>query len=142
MAKILDIPDYTEEVKEAIAEDIKNTKSFDTFFRERLEFYYFLYVNTVTPLTFNEFCLEIVNSKNSRKEDFLGKIPEIGDMIVFNPPGYKGLINAECIGFTKAGLPKCVNFSEEFHAIQSSIKSKGFYTPKTDFIALKKEDYA
>lgn len=37
--------------------------------------------------------------------DIFGKTLQIGDTIIFNPPKYKGVMHAKCIGFTKAGLP-------------------------------------
>lgn len=39
------------------------------------------------------------------KKDIFGIEPKIGDIIVFNPPKYKGLVYGKCIGFTKVGLP-------------------------------------
>lgn len=66
-------------------------------------------------------------SKKIRK-DVLGKIPQIGDTIVYNPPHYKGLEFFICKGFTKVGLP---------------IEEEGeTYSPcRTGFVVIKKELY-
>lgn len=55
------------------------------------------------------------------KTDLFGNIPKVGDIIIFNPPYLKGLIYGECIGFTKAGLPKVINCNSS-------------YSVKTDFV--------
>lgn len=40
------------------------------------------------------------------RKDLLGKIPEIGNIIAYNPPKYKGLEVHYVIGFSKtSGLP-------------------------------------
>lgn len=41
-----------------------------------------------------------------KRPDIMGNIPEIGDVIVYNPPGYKGLEIQVIDGFAKSGLPK------------------------------------
>ena len=57
-----------------------------------------------------------------KRPDIMGNIPEIGDVIVYNPPGYKGLEIQVIDGFAKSGLPK---FNRRF-------------TPKTGFVIVKK----
>jgi len=58
--------------------------------------------------------------------DLFRREPEIGDTIVFNPPGYKGLSWGRCVGFSKAGLPKITYGNEG-----------GEQTPKTGFVIIK-----
>lgn len=62
------------------------------------------------------------------RKDFMGVTPEIGDVIIYNPPYYKGLIKAKVTGFSKVGLPitdyKVNNFNKN-------------PTPKTEFIIIK-----
>lgn len=67
------------------------------------------------------------------KTDIFGIVPQIGDIIVFNPPHYKGLLHFECVGFSEAGLPE-VNPNKHIGATNSN----GRYTPKTGFVVIKK----
>ena len=39
------------------------------------------------------------------RKDILGRKPKIGDIIVYNPPYYKGIIKGFIVSFTKSGLP-------------------------------------
>ncbi len=71
------------------------------------------------------------------REDILGNIPAIGDIIVFNPPAYKGIIHSTCIGFTKVGLPMINNISRDLFKVKYEIDNKGFYVPKTGFVVIK-----
>ena len=73
--------------------------------------------------------------------DILGVIPEIGDIIIFNPPKYKGLIFGDCMGFTKVGLPKVGNLNCVMYPFEYDYKRDGFYVPKTGFICKSKEIY-
>jgi len=67
------------------------------------------------------------------KKDILGRTPEVGDVIGFNPARYKGIILRECKGFSKAGLPE-VETGENYIGQRND---SGYYTPKTDFIIIK-----
>lgn len=70
-------------------------------------------------------------------KDIFDNIPEVGDIIVFNPPKYKGINYGTCIGFTNAGCPKIGNLNWEHYRINYEIKEKGFYSVKTSFIIKK-----
>lgn len=54
------------------------------------------------------------------KKDLFGNTPKIGDIIVFNPPKYKGLVYSSIIGFTKAGLPQVENIP---YCLYNSVKT-------------------
>ena len=68
------------------------------------------------------------------RKDIIGNIPQIGDIIAFNPPRYKGTLHGECIGFSKVGLPqvKCVSNGPGFEF--------ELYSPKTGFAVIKKPE--
>ena len=70
--------------------------------------------------------------------DFLGNTPEIGNIIVFNPPRYKGLVKGFCIGFQESGLPQVSEIEGGDYWLKSQIKTYGYYVPKTGFICVKK----
>jgi len=70
------------------------------------------------------------------RKDILKQTPEIGDIIVFNPPQYKGLVYGVCIGFTDIGLPKVGSLSS-LEGMSYTIQKHGFYTPKTGFVVVK-----
>jgi len=69
--------------------------------------------------------------------DIFGVTPKIGDTIVYNPPKYKGLVVAKCMGFTKSGLPELA-FDDKY-SYHGQRNGNGFYTPKTGFL-IHKED--
>lgn len=71
--------------------------------------------------------------KKEIRKDVFGVIPEIGDLIAFNPPKHKGLIVSECKGFSLSGLPE-VEFIE---GMRGSYNLSGYYSPKTGFIVHK-----
>jgi signal peptidase I len=69
----------------------------------------------------------------SKRGDLFGVIPDLGDIIVFNPPRYKGLIYGECIGFTSVGLPRVgVGISKDSNELVEE------FVPKTGFVVKKK----
>ena len=70
---------------------------------------------------------------NEIKKDIFGSIPKIGDIIIFNPPSYKGLVYGECIGFTNAGVPKVSGGHLDSWPMSYEINNKGFYSIKTNF---------
>lgn len=70
-----------------------------------------------------------------KQKDIFGIEPEIGDTIIYNPPKYKGLVIAKCMGFSKSGLPE-LEFENKF-SYHGQRNSKGFYTPKTEFVVRK-----
>lgn len=65
--------------------------------------------------------------------DIFGVEPKIGDLIVYNPPRWKGLIVGKCVGFSKFGLPE-LDVNGQFAGIPNK---KGFHTPKTGFVVYK-----
>jgi hypothetical protein len=73
-----------------------------------------------------------------RKKDLLGNIPEIGDIIVFNPPKYKGLVYGECVGFTSTGIPKVLKTNTSNFYLEYVLKQNGYYSPKTEFVVAKR----
>lgn len=68
------------------------------------------------------------------KKDIFGVVPEIGDIIIFNPPRYKGLLYGTCVGFSNHGLPEMELANEVIHGQPNS---SGNYTPKTGFVVYK-----
>lgn len=67
-----------------------------------------------------------------------GVEPVVGDLVVFNPPHYKGLVIGKCIGFTRAGLPK-ITFANKalFRSMATYLdddKITEYCTPKTEFV--------
>lgn len=70
-----------------------------------------------------------------KKKDVLGREPEVGDTIVFNPPGYKNLKKGICIGFQPSGCPKISGETGNYH-VDFEIKKNGFYSVKTDFVSV------
>lgn len=72
--------------------------------------------------------------KSEIRKDLFGVTPKIGDIIVFNPVRYKGLVYGPCKGFMSSGLPK-VDISD---TVMAGLKTEeGFYTPKTGFVVKK-----
>ncbi len=65
-----------------------------------------------------------------KKKDILGNEPEIGDLIAFNPPGYKGIISSKVVGISPGGLPIV-----EKNITRSTNKNNN--TPKTGFVIVK-----
>ena len=86
-----------------------------------------------------------------KRKDIAGKIPELWDIVVYNPPGYKGIKMAYVTGFAKSGLPKTVEVSdlnlrkgdtlEEKHVrwMESYSGTEG-YTPKTGFAIISRHE--
>lgn len=74
--------------------------------------------------------------ENVRK-DLLGNTPSVGDIIVFNPPRYKGLVHGVCIGFSSGGLPKVNKIVNVSGYVRAQLDREGFYTPKTGFVCVK-----
>lgn len=69
------------------------------------------------------------------RNDILGRRPEIGDTIVFNPPHYKGLVYGICVGFKKgSGLPIIGDLSENYFGTDEDEAGNEYYTPKTGFV--------
>lgn len=70
------------------------------------------------------------------RPDVIGRIPQIGSRIAYNPPYYKGLKVAIVIGFAKSGLPIIVPQDEYEEYLEDS---HGYNdTPKTGFVILDK----
>ena len=70
-----------------------------------------------------------------KKKDIFGVEPELDDLIVFNPPKYKGLIITKCIGFSPSGSPEVERVDGKW--IYGAHNLRGRYTPKTDFVVHK-----
>ena len=70
--------------------------------------------------------------KKEIRKDVFGVIPELGDLIAFNPARYKGLVVGECVDYTSVGLP-VVMLTDIYNS-----DDKGTVTPKTGFIVRKK----
>lgn len=77
---------------------------------------------------------------NKIRADIFGVEPKIDDIIVFNPPRYKGLVYGECIGFSEVGLPKVTNIKPYIPSnLEYDIDKKGYCTPKTGFVVKRRE---
>ena len=68
------------------------------------------------------------------QKDIFDNTPEVGDIIVFNPPKYKGITYGTCIGFTSAGCPKVNDLKWANYFLQLEVTNKGFYSVKTGFV--------
>lgn len=64
------------------------------------------------------------------RKDLLGRTPEIGNLIAFNPPYYKGIILAKVTGFAKSGLPQLESCDGDTKYIGQNS------TPKTGFVVV------
>jgi polyphosphate kinase 2 (PPK2 family) len=62
------------------------------------------------------------------RKDILERTPEIGDIVTFNPPYYKGLLIGKVVGFAKSGLPLL-----EVEEWEGEVA-----TPKTQFAIIKR----
>lgn len=72
---------------------------------------------------------------NKIRADIFEVEPKIGDIIVFNPPRYKGLLFGICIGFEKSGLPKVTDIKPYVpFNVEYNIDKNGYCTPKTGFV--------
>ena len=80
------------------------------------------------------------------KLDKLGVEPQLGALICYNPPHYKGIVIARIIGFNKSGSPISVDLEDypEYEmdmltAEESPLSlQKGYgYTPRTGFVVVK-----
>ena len=69
------------------------------------------------------------------RKDILGNVPKIGDIIVFNPPAYKGLAYGKVLSFSKVGLPQIDG--KENDLLYFGRDKDGLYTPKTGFVCIK-----
>ena len=73
------------------------------------------------------------------KKDIFGIEPKVGDILIFNPPKYKGLLYGTCIGFTDAGCPKVNKINGDelnngYTFLLSIDKANSvYYSIKTDF---------
>jgi hypothetical protein len=71
------------------------------------------------------------------RKDVLGQIPDIGDIVGFNPAKYKGLVYGKCIGYTKSGLPKIANIDFSKSWVSNKFEHYDFLVPKTGFLVCK-----
>lgn len=67
------------------------------------------------------------------RKDIFGNTPKVGDTIIYNPVGYKGLIYGKCVGFTKSGLPLVKTDDPSMEDVLASTHSKGYPSVKTGF---------
>lgn len=77
-----------------------------------------------------------------RREDMMGKTPQIGDTIIYNPPRYKGLEKMICVGFAKSGLPILVKppvYANTKYSLEELASKYAGCTPKTGFVIVKRE---
>ena len=72
------------------------------------------------------------------RKDIIGNIPQIGDIIAFNPPAYKGLVFGEVLSFSKVGLPEINAKNNDVFYYGRNIA--GRYSPKTGFVIAKSND--
>ena len=69
------------------------------------------------------------------KKDILGNTPKVGDTIVFNPTGYKGLMSGVVAGFAKSGMPEVKpERVYDNNSDYGKLNKNGMYTPKTGFV--------
>ena len=77
------------------------------------------------------------------RKDMLGREPNIGDTIAFNPPKYKGLVFGEVSSFSKAGLPEIDVENGDHFYFESILYFRrtldGKYSPKTGFVIAKRK---
>ena len=70
------------------------------------------------------------------RPDMVGRIPNIGDQVAFNPPNYKGLLLRNILKFSKLGLPIVdMNWDREPGRYPSRIKSI-----KTEFVIVQSHE--
>lgn len=75
------------------------------------------------------------------KKDIFNITPKVGDIIVYNPPKYKGVVYGKCVGFTKVGLPLCDN-TDTIHGLHSWNLVEGkYYAPKTRFVIIQNNNH-
>ena len=72
------------------------------------------------------------------RKDIIGNIPQIGDIIAFNQPAYKGLVFGEVLSFSKVGLPEINAKNNDVFYYGRNIA--GRYSPKTGFVIAKSND--
>lgn len=72
-----------------------------------------------------------------KRTDIFGVTPDIGDLIVYNPPVYKGLVIGTCVGFTSVGLPKLKIDRDVYSFYLGQSDKNDYYTPKTGFVVKK-----
>ena len=68
------------------------------------------------------------------KIDIFGIEPKVGDIIVFNPPRYKGIVSAQCVSLSKEGHPR-VMYDNSYSA---QTNSDGTYSPRTGYVIVKR----
>lgn len=73
------------------------------------------------------------------RKDLLGKEPEIGSFIAYNPPYFKGLVIAKVIAFSSSGLPRVVKREQlqYFYTYDLENQERWLNTPKTGFVIVE-----
>lgn len=69
--------------------------------------------------------------------DIFGITPEVGDIIIYNSPKYKGLVVGKCVGFSTSGLPELDIDKNIYGGYLGQRNNSGYYTPKTGFVVHK-----
>lgn len=65
-----------------------------------------------------------------KKKDILGREPQIGDIIAYNPPRKKGMDYGKVIGYSVTGLP-----------VVDKPVGWGHSSPRTGFAIIKSESW-
>ena len=80
------------------------------------------------------------------KLDKLGVEPQIGALICYNPPRYKGIVIAKVIGFTKTGFSISIDLQRwEAYELEVFLEERSVeqllrlysYTPRTGFVVIQ-----
>ena len=73
------------------------------------------------------------------RKDLLGKEPQVGSFIAYNPPYHKGLVIAKVIAFSSSGLPRVVQIDEfeDFYMEDLEDQESWLNTPKTGFVIVE-----
>ena len=72
------------------------------------------------------------------QKDIFGIEPGIGDIIIFNPTGWKGIAYGNLHSFDEKGKPIINNIVTQFKWAKDIVDEDGFYTPKTGFVVKSK----
>ena len=73
------------------------------------------------------------------RKDLLGKEPEIGSFIAYNPPYFKGIIIGKVVAFSSSGLPRVVRREQLQHFYTDDLErqERRLNTPKTGFVIVE-----
>lgn len=73
------------------------------------------------------------------RKDLLGKEPQLGSFIAYNPPYFKGIIIGKIVAFSSSGLPRVVRTTqlEHFYIDDLEKQERWLNTPKTGFVIVE-----